>query len=106
MKRKYLLGIVAGAALILAAAIGTAFATTMDEENVTGPEADAAIAAALEITGGGTANEVELDSEAGAVWEVEVTRPDGVTVDVRLDGDYRLVVVEVDSEEEGEDDDD
>jgi hypothetical protein len=42
---------------------------------------------------------VERDSEDGATWEVEVTRADGRTVDVRLDGDYRLVVVEADGED-------
>ncbi len=105
MSRRYLIGIVGGALVILAAAIGTAFAGSTDEENVTGPEADAATEAALVITGGGTANEVELDSEDGAVWEVEITRPDGVTVDVRLDADYGLVVVEEDSDEDGDDDD-
>ena len=47
---------------------------------------------------GGTANAVERDSENGATWEVEVTRPDGKTVDVRLDENYKLVVVESDSE--------
>ena len=106
MRRKYLIGIIGGAVAILAAAVGTAFATSTDEENVTGPEADAAISAALEITGGGTANSVELDSEDGAVWEVEVTQPDGVTVDVRLDAEYGLVVVEVDDEDPDDDDDD
>lgn len=104
MKRTYVIGIAVGALVIVGAAAGTAFAGSQDEENVTGPEADAAIAAALEITGGGTANSVELDSEDGAVWEVEVTRPDGVTVDVRLDGRYGLVVVEVDSDEPDDDD--
>ena len=44
------------------------------------------------------ANSVERDSEDGATWEVEVTKRDGRTVDVRLDGDYGLVVVEGDSE--------
>jgi uncharacterized membrane protein YkoI len=69
-----------------------------EEPSVTGPEADRASAAALEVTGGGRANSVERDSEDGAVWEVEVTRPDGATVDVRLDGSYRVVVIERDSE--------
>ena len=54
--------------------------------------------AALDITGGGTANSVERDTENGATWEVEVTKPDGNTVDVRLDEQYQLVVVEGDSE--------
>ena len=69
------------------------------DESVTGSGADKATAAALKVTGGGTANSVERDSENGAVWEVEVTKPDGNTVDVRLDGSYDLVVAEADGEE-------
>ena len=51
---------------------------------------------------GGHANSVERDSENGATWEVEVTKPDGNTVDVRLDQNYHLVVVEGDSESGGD----
>ena len=68
------------------------------EGTVAGPQADRATAAALRITHGGTANSVERDSENGAVWEVEVTKPDGKTVDVRLNRNYDLVVVEGDGE--------
>ncbi|MDQ3318609.1 MAG: hypothetical protein M3522_14930 [Actinomycetota bacterium] len=67
-------------------------------EQVRGSQADQATAAALETTGGGRANSVERDSENGATWEVEVTKPDGSTVDVRLDDSYKLVVEEGDSE--------
>jgi hypothetical protein len=66
-------------------------------ENASGPGADRAKAAALAITGG-TANSVERDGENGATWEVEVTKPDGQTVDVRLDQAYGLVVIEGDSD--------
>jgi hypothetical protein len=55
---------------------------------------DAAVAA----VGGGTPNAVERDGENGATWEVEVTRLDGVTVDVRLDALDRVVVVEPDAD--------
>jgi hypothetical protein len=72
------------------------------EGSATGPQADRAVAAALAETGGGRANAVERDSEDGAVWEVEVTRPDGVTVDVRLDGNMKVVLVERDSEAPGD----
>ena len=96
---------IGGAAVLTLAAGGTgvALATGAAGENdaaeqVSGPNADKARAAALEITGGGTANSVELDSENGATWEVEVTKPDGATVDVRLDDNYDLVVVEGDDE--------
>jgi uncharacterized membrane protein YkoI len=73
------------------------------DSRLKGPEADRARAAALRITGGGTANAVERDSEHGATYEVEVTRPDGSTVDVRLDQSFGLVVIDGDSENEGGD---
>ena len=105
-KRRHV--VVAGAAALVAAGalgIGSAIAggTDDDEGSVTGPQADRAIAAALEITGG-AANAVERDSEDGATWEVEVTKTDGATVDVRLDERYGLVVVEGDSETADSDD--
>ena len=71
-----------------------------DEGNVTGQQADTAKAAALKATHGGTANSVERDSENGATWEVEVTRTDDSTVDVRLDENYHVVVIEGDGENE------
>ena len=67
----------------------------------TGPQAERAQAAALKITKGGEANAVERDNEDGATWEVEVTKTDGTTVDVRLDAGYGLVVVESDGEDGG-----
>lgn len=102
MKRTH---IIAGVtALVLAAGgVGIAQAVGGDDdgdEQATGPQADRAKAAALRITDGGTANSVERDSENGATWEVEVTKRDGKTVDVRLDERYALVVVEGDSEKE------
>ena len=104
-QRKYL--IIGGSVLAIAAAgTGAAFATGTvggdDEGSLSGPAADRATAAALEITHGGTANAVERDSENGATYEVEVTKPDGKTVDVRLDENYDLVVVEGDSEPAGD----
>jgi hypothetical protein len=68
------------------------------DSQLTGRQAERAKAAALSITGGGTVNAVERDSEDGATYEVEVTRKDGSTVDVRLDGRFELVVVDGDSE--------
>ena len=78
---------------------GVAVASSDDgDSTVTGPQADRATAAALRLTHGGHANSVERDSENGATWEVEVTKPDGTTVDVRLDENFALVVIEGDSE--------
>ena len=85
------------------AAGGVAVATSGDDgpasHQYTPEQADAATKAALAATGGGTANSVESDDENGATYEVEVTKRDGTTVDVRLDEDYRVVVIEGDSEE-------
>jgi peptidase YpeB-like protein len=92
---------IAAAIVVLAVAGGgaIAYAATNDSEGgVTGPGAERARDAALQATGGGTATAVERDEENGGTWEVEVRRPDGSVVDVRLDESYRLVVIDGDSE--------
>jgi len=94
--------IAGGAALALAAGgAGVANAVGGDDEGegrATGAAADKAKAAALELVPGGTANAVERDGEKGATWEVEVRRPDGSTVDVRLGASYEKVAIDADSE--------
>jgi hypothetical protein len=96
------LGAATGGVVVLAlggAAIARATGAFDDgESNLTGSQADRARAAALRITGGGHANAVERDSEDGATYEVEVTKTDGKTVDVRLDENFKVVVIDVDSE--------
>ena len=87
---------------MVGAAGGVAVATGDDDVSVTGAKADKAVAAALRATGEGTANSVERDGENGATWEVEVTREDGRTVDVRLDEGYGVVVIESDTEDSPE----
>jgi uncharacterized membrane protein YkoI len=84
-----------------AAAGGIAIAGGSDDGDrpATGPGADQARATALALYPGSRANAVERDSEDGATWEVEITKPDGTTVDVRLDAWYHLVVAESDSED-------
>ena len=98
--RRRTVGFGVAAACTAAIAVGGIAVAAGDDgdESVTGPEARAATRAALRATDGGTANAVERDSENGATWEVEVTKPDGQTVDVRLDESYRVVVIEGDSE--------
>jgi uncharacterized membrane protein YkoI len=95
------------AGAVLAAALGAggaAVATQGDDEtgsdSYTPQQENDATRAALNASGGGTANSVERDSENGATWEVEVTKTDGTTVDVRLDENYDVVVIEGDSESE------
>ena len=48
---------------------------------------------------------VERDGEDGATWEVEVTKTDGTTVDVRLDENYGVVVIEGDERSTDPDED-
>ena len=45
---------------------------------------------------------MERDNENGATWEVEVTKPNGSTVDVRLDESFAVVVIEADDEDADE----
>jgi hypothetical protein len=97
---KIIVGIGIAATLALGgAAIARATGAFDDgDAGINGPQADRAKAAALQITGGGHANAVERDSEDGGTYEVEVTKPDGSTVDVRLDESFKLVTVDGDSE--------
>src|SRR3954454_11489889 len=97
--------VIAAAAIAVvgaASAGGVAAATSGDDGPIshryTQEQAETATEAALAATGGGTANSVESDNEDGATYEVEVTKPDGTTVDVRLDERYRVVVIEGDRE--------
>lgn len=97
---------IGAAGLGLAAAVaagGVAVAGNGDDgpasRRYTQEQADAATEAALESTHGGTVNSVESDPENGATYEVEVTKPDGDTVDVRLDENYQVVIIEGDGED-------
>lgn len=81
------------------AAIAGAGGTFDNEEPLQGSELAQASTAALKATGGGTVNETERDSEQGATFEVEVTKPDGSTVDVGLDASYGVVAIDSDSEQ-------
>jgi hypothetical protein len=90
--------VAAGAVIALTGGAAAVAGANGSEGTITSPEAERAVRAALEASGGGTVGEVELDGDDGAPWEVEVTRPDGSTVDIRLDDRYRVVVIEGDQE--------
>lgn len=103
--KKSLAGIAVLAALGVGGAALVQASGDDDEGTATGPGADAAKSAALKIIKGGDVNAVERDDEKGATWEVEVTKPDGSTVDVRLGRSYELVAVDGDDEDGDADDD-
>ncbi len=96
----------AGTGVVLAATAGGVAAASSGDDGATShqytqKQADEATQAALKATGGGTANSVETDTENGATYEVEVTKTDGKTVDVRLDDNYAVVVIEGDADTGG-----
>jgi Peptidase propeptide and YPEB domain len=97
-----------GAALAVLAAGGVGIAYAVgggdSEEQVTGPDAERAKAAALEAVGGGTVTEAEYQESGGAgVYEVEVERPDGSQVEVHIGGDFNPVGTAADDDTGGED---
>lgn len=100
----------AGIAALVALGLGGAAianATQDDDgEALTGATLQRASAAALKAAGGGRVTETEHDSEGGATYEVEVTKPDGSEVEVRLDGSFKVVGAEADREERGDSDSD
>ena len=89
-----------GAALAGASSGGSDTADT--SKAITGDAKAKAEKAALAETGGGKVNQTELDNENGATYEVEVTKTDGSTVDVRLGDAFNVVAVEADSEKSGD----
>lgn len=103
--KKFAPGIAALMVLALgAAALANATVGGGEEQRLSGLTAERATAAALKATGGGTVMETELDDENGATYEVEVRKPDGSSVDVRLDKSFAVVVIEGDTEEPDTDD--
>ena len=109
MKRRRLVIIIgAAAAAIALAGVGIAQAVGgSSEEPVTGPAAEQAKAAALDAAGGGTVLEVEQqDGDGAGIYEVEVQRPDGSTVEIHLDEQFQQVGTAADDDSgSGEDED-
>ena len=103
MRKRTIGATIAGAVLAAGLAGGAVALAGADEQGnaPTTAEEHQAVAAALAETGGGHANAVERDSEQGATWEVEVTKPDGTTVDVRLDTNLHVITVDADQESSG-----
>jgi uncharacterized membrane protein YkoI len=73
-----------------------------DESLVSGAAAEQAKAAAQAAVPGATVREIERDTEdtAGSSYEVELVQPDGSTVKVHLDANYKVI----ETSREGRDD--
>jgi hypothetical protein len=106
-RRPLVIIIAAGAAAVAIAGVGIAQAVGgSSEAPVTGPAAEQAKAAALDAAGGGTVLEIEQqDGDGAGVYEVEVRRADGSTVEIHLDEQFRQVGSTAD-DDSGSDSDD
>ena len=73
-----------------------------DDTPVSGAAAEQAKAAAQAAVPGATVREIERDTEdtAGSSYEVELVQPDGSTVKVHLDANYKVI----ETSREGRDD--
>jgi hypothetical protein len=95
--------IAAGIAALVALALGGAAIANATgsggDQSLSGATLDQASAAALKAAGGGKVTASELDNEKGANYEVEVTKTDGSSVDVRLDKSFGVIAVDTDSEQ-------
>ena len=101
-RRKLLIG---GAVVLALGAGGVGLAQAVggdSEEQVSGPDADRAKAAAVKLAGGGKAVGVERDDGSGAAWEVEVEKAGGGEIEVRLTSDLKQVGIGGDDEGAGE----
>ena len=101
MRKRTIGATIAGAALAIGVAGGAVALASGDDQGhpASSAEEQHVVDAALAETGGGEANAVERDTEKGATWEVEVTKTDGTTVDVRLDGNLHVVAIDADQED-------
>jgi uncharacterized membrane protein YkoI len=99
--KKVLITVAALAALALGGAALAGASSGDPSQAITGDAKAKAEKAALAETGGGKVNQTELDNENGATYEVEVAKPNGSTVDVRLGDKFNVIVVESDSETSG-----
>jgi hypothetical protein len=101
-----LVAIAAAVAVVAAGGVGIAYAVGGGEsdEQITGPSAKKAEAAALDAVGGGTVLEAEHQEAGGSgVYEVEVQRPDGSQVEVLIDDQFQSVGTAADDDSGAED---
>src|SRR5262245_25979913 len=88
------IGVAVGVLALALAGIGTAYAVGGDSDTVTGATADRARAAAVQAVPGGRAGAVDRESDEGATaYRVTVAKPDGSTVQVRLDAGFTVLSV-------------
>jgi hypothetical protein len=106
-RRRKLLITAAGVLALGAGGAGIAQAVGGDsDDQASGPQADRAKRAAVELAGGGRAVGVERENEGRSAWEVEVRKADGSEVEIDLSSDLKRVTAESDDDDRGRGDDD
>jgi hypothetical protein len=89
-------------AVIVVAVGALVMAAGRSPASPTGDDAERAAEAAVP---GATAREVEHgdDDNRGGAWEVDLTRPDGATVEVDLDAGFKVLATDRDDDRHGDD---
>jgi hypothetical protein len=102
MRRRLIVIAAAVAAAALLAVGGVAWATSGDgEAPLSGVARTKAVEAALAHVGGGTVVETETGDD-GAAYGVEIRKPDGSQVEVRLDERFAVIGQEADDDGKGD----
>lgn len=92
------------AAVLVLGAGGAAIAEATGGDHLRGGDRDRAAEAALEHVGEGEVTDAERgDEDDVEAYEIEVTRPDGSDVDVKLDGDFAVLDSDDDRDDRDED---
>jgi uncharacterized membrane protein YkoI len=81
---------------------GSVMAAGDDDAPLTGETRDKAVAAAQNHVGQGRVTETEMGDD-GASYGVEILKPDGNQVEVRLDQSYTVTGTEADQDGSGDD---
>jgi hypothetical protein len=94
MRVRTRIGIGVGSAAVLAAVGGGIFVAVADDQEVTGPAADQARAAAVQAVPGKAGKVEKETNEGGAYYGVLVTKPDSTQVEVHLDQGFHFLGTE------------
>jgi hypothetical protein len=99
-RKRWILGAIAIVTLAGggAAVAGASGGDDGSDQPITGTALHRASAVALGHTGGGRVTDSEVDDEEG-YYEVEVTRPDGSSVDVHLDRRFNVIGTHANTED-------
>ena len=97
--------IIPAVATVAVLGVGATVWSATADDSVGGGERERVAAAAVQVAGGGTAEEVETSDDPGVAFEVEVRADDGTEIEVALDDDLNEVSTENDADDADDADD-